>query len=166
MSGRGNSPLRKNQHAVRRFSPDGVFTFAGEGEISLNLISRCLILELTMPVIFKYLITSALVVLISEVAKRSDRLGALIAALPLVTVLAMTWMFIELKGEAQTEKIANHAYYTFWYVIPTLPMFLLIPWMLRRGLHYGWSLLAGSLLTAVLFVLIAWVMKRFGVELM
>ena len=118
-----------------------------------------------MPVILKYLITSALVVLISEVAKRSDRLGALIAALPLVTVLAMTWMFIELKGEAQTEKIANHAYYTFWYVIPTLPMFLLIPWMLRRGVHYGWTLLAGSLLTAVLFVLTAWIMKRFGVEL-
>ena len=119
-----------------------------------------------MPVLLKYLITSGLVVLISEVARRSDRLGALIAALPMVTVLAMTWMFFDLKGETQTEKIANHAYYTFWYVIPTLPMFLLIPWMLRRGCHYGWSLLAGCVLTAVLFVFTAWVMKRFGVELM
>jgi len=119
-----------------------------------------------MPIYLKYLITSAVVVLVSEVARRSDRMGALIAAMPLVTVLAMTWMFIELKGEVQTEKIANHAYYTFWYVIPTLPMFLLIPWMLRRGWHYGWSLFAGCLLTAVLFVLTAWVMKRFGVDLM
>lgn len=119
-----------------------------------------------MPIYLKYLITAALVVFISEVARRSDRLGALIAAMPLVTVLAMTWMFIDLKGEEQTEKIANHAYYTFWYVIPTLPMFLLIPWMLRRGWHYGWSLFAGCVLTAILFLFTAWVVRRFGVELM
>ena len=119
-----------------------------------------------MPIILKYLITAGLVVLISEVARRSDKLGALIAALPMVTVLAMTWMFFELKGEQQTEKIANHAWYTFWYVIPTMPMFLLMPWMLRKGIHYGWSLLAGCVVTAVLFVLTAWIMKRFCVELM
>ena len=119
-----------------------------------------------MPIILKYLITAGLVVLISEVARRSDKLGALIAALPMVTVLAMTWMFFELKGEQQTEKIANHAWYTFWYVIPTMPMFLLMPWMLRKGIHYGWSLLAGCIVTAVLYVLTAWIMKRFGVELM
>ena len=119
-----------------------------------------------MPIILKYLITAGLVVLISEVARRSYKLGALIAALPMVTVLAMTWMFFELKGEQQTEKIANHAWYTFWYVIPTMPMFLLMPWMLRKGIHYGWSLLAGCIVTAVLFVLTAWIMKRFGVELM
>lgn len=119
-----------------------------------------------MPIILKYLITAGLVVLISEVARRSDKLGALIAALPMVTVLAMSWMFFELKGAQQTEKIANHAYYTFWYVIPTMPMFLLMPWMLRKGIHYGWSLLAGCALTALLFVLTAWIMKRFGIELM
>lgn len=119
-----------------------------------------------MNVIVKYLVTAAVVVAVSEIAKRSDRLGALVAALPMVTVLAMTWMFFELKGQEQTEKIANHAYYTFWYVIPTMPMFLLMPWMLRKGTHYGLTLLAGCVLTAVLFVLTAWVMKRFGVELM
>ena len=119
-----------------------------------------------MPIILKYLITAGLVVLISEVARRSDKLGALIAALPMVTVLAMTWMFFELKGGQQTEKIANHAWYTFWYVIPTMPMFLLMPWMLRKGIHYGWTLLASCVLTAVLFVFTAWIMKRFGVELM
>ena len=119
-----------------------------------------------MPIILKYLITAGLVVLISEVARRSDKLGALIAALPMVTVLAMTWMFFEIKGPQQTEKIANHAWYTFWYVIPTMPMFLLLPWMLRKGVHYGWSLLAGCVMTVVLFALTDWIMRRFGVELM
>ncbi len=119
-----------------------------------------------MPILLKFLITAGLIVLISQVAKWNDRLGALIAALPMVTVLAMTWMFFDFKGQEQTEKIANHAYYTFWYVIPTLPMFLLMPWMLRKGIHYGWCLLAACVLTAVLFVITAWVMRRFDIELM
>ncbi|MGB0775643.1 MAG: DUF3147 family protein [Akkermansiaceae bacterium] len=119
-----------------------------------------------MPIALKFLITAAVVVAISQFAKINDKLGALIAALPMVTVLAMTWMYFEHKGEAQTEKIANHAYYTFWYVIPTMPMFLLIPWMMRRGIHFGWSLLSGCVLTAVLFIVTAWVMKKFGVDLM
>ena len=119
-----------------------------------------------MPIILKYLITAGLVVLISEVARRSDKLGALIAALPLVTVLAMTWMFFEIKGPQQTEKIANHAWYTFWYVIPTMPMFLLIPWMLHKGIGFWWSLLAGVGLTFVCFVFTALIAKRVGVELL
>ncbi|MGE4407087.1 DUF3147 family protein, partial [Pseudomonas sp.] len=72
-------------------------------------------------IITKYLLTAAVVVLVSEVAKRSDRLGGLLAALPLVTVLAMVWLYVERQP---LEKIANHAWYTFWYVLPTLPMFL------------------------------------------
>lgn len=64
--------------------------------------------------IAKYAITAGMVVLISEVAKRSDRLGGLIAALPLVTVLVLIWM--KLEGQSQA-KIASHAWYTFWYVV-------------------------------------------------
>ncbi len=72
--------------------------------------------------ISKYLITAGMVVLISELAKKSDRIGALVASLPLVTILTLIWLFVE--GQSET-KISNHAYYTFWYVIPTLPMFIL-----------------------------------------
>ena len=118
-----------------------------------------------MPILLKFLITAGLIVLISQVAKWNDRLGALIAALPMVTVLAMTWMFFDFKGEEQTEKIANHAYYTFWYVLPTLPMFLMMPYMLNRGTGF-WAALGGSaLLTIVCFGITAVVMKRFGVDL-
>jgi len=82
-----------------------------------------------MWIIFKLLMTSGMVVLISEVAKRSDRLGGLIAALPLVTVMTLIWLYIEKQPES---KIANHAWYTFWYVVPTLPMFLVFPFLLKR----------------------------------
>ena len=110
----------------------------------------------------KYLITAALVVLISETARRSDRLGGLIAALPLVTVLTLVWLYAE---KQPAERISNHAYYTFWYVLATLPMFALFPAMHR---HWGfWGALAGSaVLTMLCFILLAWVMRRFGVELL
>jgi uncharacterized membrane protein (GlpM family) len=113
-------------------------------------------------IITKYLLTAGMVVFISEVAKRSDRLGGFIAALPLMTLLTLVWLFVENQPE---EKIANHAYYTFWYVIPTLPMFLLFPYLLPR---IGFWLTMGSsvVATIICFGLFAVLMKNFGVELL
>ena len=113
-------------------------------------------------IIIKYLVTAGIIVGVSEVAKRTDRVGALIASLPLVTLMVMFWLWIEDQG---TEKIANHAWYTFWYVIPTLPMFLLMPWMLHRGINFWWTMAACITLTVVCFVVTAVLAKRVGVEL-
>jgi hypothetical protein len=113
--------------------------------------------------IAKYAITALVIVLVSEVAKRSDRLGALIASLPLVTVMVMIWLHVEKQS---TERIANHAYYTFWYVLPTMPMFLLMPWMMRKGFGFWPALGAGCLLTFLCFAIAALVLKRFGIGLM
>lgn len=110
----------------------------------------------------KYLITAAVVVLVSEVAKRSDRLGGLFAALPLVTVLALIWLYVERQPPV---KIANHAWYTFWYVVPTLPMFLAFPVLLPR-LGFWPTLLACVVITVVCFWLFALLVRRFGIELL
>jgi hypothetical protein len=110
----------------------------------------------------KYLITAAVVVLVSEVAKRSDRLGGLLAALPLVTVLALIWLYVERQPQV---KIANHAWYTFWYVVPTLPMFLAFPVLLPR-LGFWPTLLACVVITVVCFWLFALLVRRFGIELL
>ena len=113
-------------------------------------------------IIFKYVITAGLVVLISEAAKRSDKLGGLIAALPLVTVLTLIWLFMENQS---TEKIANHAWYTFWYVVPTLPMFLAFPWLIKR--FSFWSTMGISILvTLVTFYIFAKLIKSWGIELL
>jgi len=112
--------------------------------------------------ITKYLLTAGMVVFISEVAKRSDKLGGLIAALPLITLLSLTWLFIENQSD---EKIANHAYYTFWYVIPTLPMFLLFPYLLPK-IGFWLTMGASMLLTIICFGLFALVLKNFGIQLM
>jgi len=110
----------------------------------------------------KYLITAAVVVLVSEAAKRSDRLGGLLAALPLVTVLALIWLYVERQPQV---KIANHAWYTFWYVVPTLPMFLAFPMLLPR-LGFWPTLLACVVITVVCFWLFALLVRRFGIELL
>ncbi|RYY74007.1 MAG: DUF3147 family protein [Gammaproteobacteria bacterium] len=113
-------------------------------------------------IITKYLITAAVVVLVSEIAKRSDKLGGLVAALPLVTILALIWLYVE---KQTPEKIANHAWYTFWYVVPTLPMFLAFPWLLGRiGF---WSTLAASVvITIACFWIFAIFVRRFGIQLL
>ena len=113
-------------------------------------------------IITKYLITSGIVVLVSEIAKRSDRLGAFIAALPMVTVLTLLWLYVENQGQV---KIANHAWYTFWYVLPTLPMFLLFPWLIAR-FGFWWALGASALVTMTCFGILLVLMRPFGVDLL
>lgn len=113
-------------------------------------------------IITKYCLTAAVVVLVSEIAKRSDRLGGFVAALPLISVLALIWLYVE--GQPQT-KIANNAWYTFWYVIPTLPMFLAFPALLPR-IGFWPTLLACIAITMVCFGLFALALRRFGIELL
>jgi uncharacterized membrane protein (GlpM family) len=111
--------------------------------------------------LIKYAVTAGLVVLISEAAKRSDKLGGLLAALPTVTILSLIWLHAE--GQPQ-QKVADHAWYTFWYVVPTLPMFLVFPWLLAR-VGFWLALGACAALTAGCFAGFAVLMRRFGVEL-
>jgi len=112
-------------------------------------------------IITKYLVTAAVVVLVSELARRSDKLGAFVASLPLVTILVLIWLYIEHQPAG---KIANHAWYTFWYVVPTLPMFLAFPLLLPR-LGF-WPTLASCIaITVVCFGLFALLVRRFGIEL-
>jgi hypothetical protein len=113
-------------------------------------------------IILKYLITAGMVVLVSEFAKRSDKLGGLIASLPLVTVLTLIWLYVE---QQPVSKIANHAYYTFWYVLPTLPMFLLFPYLLPRW-GFALTLVTCVVFTMLVFLLFALVVKQFGVDLL
>jgi len=110
----------------------------------------------------KYLLTAGMVVFVSELAKRSDRLGGFIAALPVMTLLTLMWLYFEHQSD---EKIANHAFYTFWYVVPTLPMFLLFPYWLPK---IGFWLTMGACIgiTILCFVVFALLVRYIGVELL
>jgi hypothetical protein len=99
-------------------------------------------------VIFKTLLSAAIIAAISEIAKRSPAFAALIASLPLISVLGMLWIYQE---TSDVQRIATHAEATFWLVLPSLPMFLLLPAMLRNGMGFYLALALNCVLTALLY---------------
>jgi hypothetical protein len=110
----------------------------------------------------KALISGVLIAIASTLAKRYPGFGALIASLPLVSVLGMMWLWTEKPDD---ENMAAHASATFWYVLPSLPMFLLIPTLLRHGAPFWLSLLTGCVLTIILYTAMTLIAPRFGLRL-
>lgn len=109
--------------------------------------------------IFKALLSGAIIVAASELAKRSTAVGAVVASLPLVTVLAMIWLW---RDTGDSERVADYAQATFWYVLPSLPMFLVMPALLRHGFGFWSALVAGIALTTVLYLLVSLLLARFS----
>jgi len=110
----------------------------------------------------KAMISGVLIAAASEIAKRYPGVGALVASLPLVSVLGMIWLW---RDKADPQTMAAHAGATFWYVLPSLPMFLLIPALLRHGVGFWVSLAAGCVLTILLYLAVVAIAARFGVTL-
>ena len=112
--------------------------------------------------IVKAAISGVLVMIISEVARRSPGIGGLIASLPLVSVLGIIWLW---RDTSDIERIAAHAESTFWFVLPSLPMFLLFPALLRHGVGFWLALVISCALTMALYSLTVWLLPRFGISL-
>lgn len=110
----------------------------------------------------KALLSGVLIVAIAEIGKRLPTMGALVASLPLVSVLGMMLLW---HSRPDAENMAIHAEATFWYVLPSLPMFLLIPTMLRHGSGFWLALLAGCALAVVLYLGMSHFGPRFGLRL-
>jgi len=112
--------------------------------------------------LLKALLSGIIVAAVSEVAKRYPGLGGLVASLPLVSVLGMIWLWHD-TGDAQ--RMAAHSTGTFWFVLPSLPMFLLIPALLKRDVGFWPALAAGCALTMGLYALMLWIGPKLGLRL-
>ena len=112
--------------------------------------------------IVKSALSGLLIATIAEIARRSPAFAALVASLPLVSILAMLWMR---HDGASDLDIARHAQATFWYVMPSLPMFLILPALVRSGRSFEMSLMAGVVVTILLYGLMMWLGPRFGLRL-
>lgn len=110
----------------------------------------------------KLFLSAAVIAVVSEVAKHSAGLGALIKSLPLVSILAMVWLYAETHD---TERIADLSVGTFWLVLPTLPMFLVLPGLLRNGVGFYPSLLISVAVMAVCYLAAVAILARFGITL-
>jgi len=112
--------------------------------------------------LFKAFLSGVLIAIVSAVARRWPGFGALIASLPLISVIGMMWLW---RDKPDVGHMAAHAQATFLFVLPSLPMFLLIPMLLHRGWGFWPALVAGCLLTVLLYILMVWCAGRFGLKL-
>lgn len=112
--------------------------------------------------LIKLFLSAGMIVTITEVAKRNNAAASIIHSLPITSVLAFIWLYMETKDSAL---IGRHAYGTFWYVLPTLPMFILMPWLIKKlgGFWPGFG--AGIVLTVALYLLTMRLLKVAGVNL-
>jgi hypothetical protein len=112
--------------------------------------------------IVKAAVSGVIVALVSEIARRSPSTGGLLASLPLVSVLGMIWLW---RDAPDVARMAAHAEATFWFVLPSLPMFLLIPWLLRSGFGFWPSLLLSCALTMALYTFMVAFGPRLGIRI-
>jgi hypothetical protein len=110
----------------------------------------------------KAALSGVIIAIVSEVAQRRPGLGALIVSLPLISVLSIMWRW---RDTGDVVRIAAHAEATFWLVLPTLPMFLVFPTLLRAGIGFWIALGASCLLTVVLYLFTIWLLPKFGVSI-
>lgn len=112
--------------------------------------------------ISKALISGIVIVAVSELAKRNNTLAAVIHSLPLTSLLAFIWIYVQTKD---SDLIGRHAFGTFWFVLPTLPMFLLMPWLIRKFGGFVPGLAVGIMLTIGLYFLTMRLLEMSGVKL-
>lgn len=110
----------------------------------------------------KAALSGILIAVASTLAKRFPAFGALVASLPLVAVLSMIWLWNDRPDAAN---MAAYAEATFWYVLPSLPMFLLMPCLLRHGFGFWTALAGGCCLTIALYLALRWIGPRFGLPI-
>jgi F0F1-type ATP synthase assembly protein I len=112
--------------------------------------------------VIKLVISALLILVISELAKRSSLLGGLIASLPLVSILAFLWLYIDTRS---LEKVSALSQSIFWLVLPSLSLFLALPWLLRKTENFYLSLGLSVAVMFGLYAVMVLALRRFGVEL-
>ncbi len=110
----------------------------------------------------KIAVTSILIVAISEIAKRSSFIGAILASVPLVSVLAMLWLYIDTKDVNKVSALASSV---FWLVLPSLALFLVLPQLLKHGLNFYLGLGVSVAITVFCYFLMVSVLNYFGIKL-
>jgi hypothetical protein len=110
----------------------------------------------------KIVVTTILIVAISEIAKRSSLVGAILASVPLVSVLAMIWLYIDTKDVNKVSALASSV---FWLVLPSLALFLVLPQLLKYGLNFYLSLGVSVAITVVCYFLMVLALNNYGVKL-
>ncbi|MDD4854544.1 MAG: DUF3147 family protein [Sulfuricurvum sp.] len=110
----------------------------------------------------KLIITTLLVVLIAEISKRSSLIGSILASIPLMSVLAMTWLYID---TGDNEKVLELSTSIFWLVIPSLTLFISLPLLIKKGFGFYSSMAISIASTIIAYYLMILILGKFGIKL-
>ena len=110
----------------------------------------------------KAAISGAIVAAVSEIARRYPGWGGLVASLPLTSLLAMTWLW---RDSGDAERVAELSVSTIWFFIPSVPLFIVLPWLIRSGVGF-WAAMAIVVAgTLALYAMMFWAAPRLGLKL-
>jgi hypothetical protein len=112
--------------------------------------------------LIKAALSGAIVAAVSEIARRYPGWGGLVASLPLTSLLAMIWLW---RDTGDSERVASLASGAFWFFLPSMPLFLILPWLLRAGLSFWVSMAVSVAVTLLLYALAMWAAPRVGIRL-
>ncbi len=110
----------------------------------------------------KLILSAAIIVAVSELAKRQPAWGGLLASLPLVSLLAIVWLYLDTRDARQVSELSMSI---FWLVLPSLVFFLALPLLLKQGAGFMLSLMLAAVVTMAAYALMLTGLKRFGVTL-
>lgn len=112
--------------------------------------------------ILKIVISALIIVAVAELSKRSTLAGALLVSLPVISLLALTWLYIDTQDTARVARLSQSI---FWLVLPSFSLFLALPVLLKKGLGFYPALAISSAITLGLYFVMILVLKRFDIQL-
>ena len=112
--------------------------------------------------VVKAALSGIIVAAVSEVARRYPGWGGLVASLPLTSLLAMIWLFRDTKDAARVAELSSS---TFWFILPSLPLFVALPYLIRSGIGFWMSMAIVVAGTLALYALMFWAGPKLGLKL-
>jgi hypothetical protein len=112
--------------------------------------------------LIKAAVSGVIVALVSEIARRYPGWGGLVASMPLVSLLAMLWLW---RDTGDPERVAALSIGAFWFILPSMPLFYALPWLLRSGVSFWVSMATVVAGTLALYALMFWAAPRLGIKL-
>lgn len=110
----------------------------------------------------KVFISALLIVLISEISKRSTLFGGVLASIPLISVMAIIWLYLETKN---IQKVIDLSHAIFWLVFPSLTLFIVLPILLKLKMPFGFALILSIIIMALFYLLTAFILKKIGIQI-
>ena len=111
--------------------------------------------------ILKLIITTLLIVLISEISKRSSLAGAILAAIPLVSILAMTWMYVDTNDSKTAVEFSNSI---VWLIAPSMTLFIVFPLLIKKGLSFYLSMGIAIFMTIIAYYSVLFLLEKIGLK--